>query len=331
LHYGLVERRGVLVLIAAPGMGKTTLLYRLLEQWKERADTIFVCRPPESREQLLAFLLEDLGLTPEPAYVQNWRRLQTHALECRRRGRRLILVIDEAQALSDTELEEVRLLSNLEAPEEKFVDIILAGQSGLAELLARPEQTQLRQRIGVSAQIPALDLAEVRRYVEHRLRVAGQARARILSGPAMAALAEMSGGVPGNINTICFEALSQVFAEGHRKVGEPALRRAAAILSPGLHAGGLSGARPRPKFGWIAAAVGAGVAAGALAANLYHVSRSLEWRSPARFFSAVTAVEAAPPATLSPAPGPALAESSLAQPPSSGQVRVSPAEEIPTP
>jgi hypothetical protein len=243
----------------------------------------------------------------------------------------LILLIDEAQALSDGELEEVRLLSNMEAPEEKLVDIILAGQPALAERLAGADYALIRQRIEVGTQIAPLAPAEVRRYVEHRLQVAGQARTRILSRAALAALAEVSAGVPRKINTVCFEALSQAFAEGRKKISEAALRRATGVLLPVPGAVASPVVLRRPKLGWVAAAVCSGIVVGALAANLYSPRRPLEWRLPAWFFGAVTPVQAAPPPILSPAPGPALADSSLAQPPSSGQVRVSPAQEIPGP
>jgi general secretion pathway protein A len=300
LHYGLVEHRGILVLTAAAGMGKTTLLYRLLEQWRDRAAVAFLFRPPESRDELLGAVLEDLGLSAGGTYSEKWRQLQNQALECRRRGRRLLLFVDEAQTLGALLLEEIRLLSNLESPEEKLLDVVLAGQPSLLEQLLQPESSEFRQRVGVWARIAALDAAEVRRYVQHRLKVAGRLRGRILQRRALAALDELSGGVPRNINNLCFEALSQAFAEGHKHVEEVAVRRAAAALGPEL---GPPMAAPgrvatSPRMGWVAAAVAAGIAVGALAASLYFPR---EWRKPEWRFWNLTAVSAAPANTVSPA------------------------------
>jgi len=111
LHYGLLERRGVLVLAARPGMGKTSLLHHLIERWKDKADTAFLYRPPETREEMIAGVLEDLGLEPGPSYAENCRRLRDQAFESRRRGRRLLLIFDEAQGIPPEVLEEIRRLS----------------------------------------------------------------------------------------------------------------------------------------------------------------------------------------------------------------------------
>jgi general secretion pathway protein A len=298
LHYGLAERRGLLVLTAGPGRGKTTLLYRLLEHWRERAEVAFLFRAPETREQLLAALLEDLGITPEPGYAQNWRRFESYALECRQKGRRLVLLFDEAQGLPDAVLEEIRLLSNLEAPEEKLVEIVLAGQPALAERLAAEGHEQFRQRVGVWAEIAPLDPADVRRYVDHRLRVAGRTRGRLLTRKAVAALADASGGIPRHINSICFEALSQTFAEGRKRINENALRQAAGSVTPPLEGPAAAHVRPapgRPGLGWMAAAITAGVLLGALAANLYFPNRLGERLAPAWPFWKATSVSAAPP------------------------------------
>jgi general secretion pathway protein A len=301
LHYGLAEGRGILVLTAGPGRGKTTLLYRLLEHWRDRAEVAFLFRAPETREQLLAALLEDLGIAPEPGYAQNWRRLESYALECRRKGRRLVLLFDEAQGMPDAVLEEIRLLSNLEAPDEKLVEIVLAGQPALTERLAAEGHEQLRQRVGGWTQIATLDKFDVRRYLEHRLRIAGRTRGRLLTRKALAALAEASGGIPRNINSICFEALSQAFAEGRKRINEDALRQAAGGVTPPLERAAVPHGLPgpgRPGLGWMAAAITAGVLLGALAANLYFPDRRGERLVPAWPFWKATAVSAAPPSMV---------------------------------
>lgn len=221
LHYGLLERRGVLVLAARPGMGKTTLLHHLLERWKDKADTAFLYRPPETREEMIAGVLEDLGLDPGPNYAENCRRLRDQAVESRRLGRRLLLVFDEAQGIPPEVLEDIRRLSNLETPDEKLIDILLVGQAGLAL-----EEEALRQRVAIRAEIRELDAAEVRRYVEHRMRAAGRPRGRVFSRGALARIADLSGGIPRNINTICFQALSAAFAKGAKRVRRSAFEPA---------------------------------------------------------------------------------------------------------
>lgn len=244
LHYGLLERRGVLVLAAPPGMGKTSMLHHLLKHWKDKADTAFLYRPPETREEMIAGVLEDLGLEAGPNYAESCRRLRDQAVESRRLGRRLLLFFDEAQGIPPEVLEEIRRLSNLETPDEKLLDILLAGQAGLALAEA------LGQRVAIWAEMEALDAAEVRRYVEHRMRAAGRPRGGVFSRGALARIAELSGGIPRNINTICFQALSAAFAQGEKRVGRSAFEPVP---------------QHRPWFRWSAAA-GVLLVAGGLAA-----------------------------------------------------------------
>ena len=269
LHYGLLERRGWMSLIAPPGMGKTTLLYHLMELWKGRAEIAFLCDPPETREQMLAAVLEDLGIAAPAGYVEGRRMLQAMATECRRQGKRVVLIFDEAQALSPALLEQIRLLSNFQTPEEKLIEIILAGQPSLGERLATPECEQLRRRVAVTAKIEKLDPAEVRRYVEHRLRQAGGKNSRVFTNRALTLLAEASGGVPGDINTICFEALSGACARGKKKVDDQEVRRALVALSTQYPSAGRAAAQARgpSRLRWVSGA--AAVAALALASGSY--------------------------------------------------------------
>lgn len=265
LHYGLNQRRGFLVLIAPPGAGKTTLLHYLLERWKGRAEIALVFHPPETRELMIAAVLEDLGLASAGAYAEGRRLLHALALDCCRRGKRLLLVFDEAQNIPPAVLEEIRLLSNFETSKEKLIEIVLAGQSGLAERLQSPELEQLRQRIGVWAAIGPLDRSEVRRYVEHRLRVAGCERPRLFTRGALERLAQSSQGIPRNINALCFEALSSVFAEGKRRVEERQIPQ----KSPELASSEVRYGRPLPRLRWVTAAATVALGAAVLLAGAY--------------------------------------------------------------
>jgi general secretion pathway protein A len=296
LHYGLLERRGVLVLAAPPGMGKTTMLHHLLKHWKDKADTAFLYRPPETREEMIAGVLEDLGLEAGPTYAENCRRLRDQAVESRRLGRRLLLFFDEAQGIPAEVLEEIRRLSNLETPDEKLIDILLVGQAGLALAEA------LGQRVAIWAEMEALDAAEVRRYVEHRMRAAGRPRGQVFSRDALARIAELSGGIPRKINTICFQALSAAFAKGEKRVGRSAFEPIP---------------QQRPRFRWSAAA-GVLLVAGGLAAVA-----SVQWPAPRAVASVQWPVSSNPaPTTVLAAAAPQLVEPQLPEPDPGRVVRV---------
>jgi len=268
LHYGLMERRGLQVLSARAGMGKTTLLHYLLERWKGRAETAFVFHPPETREQMIAAVLRDLGLKPDPDYGQSCRLLHALAVESRRQGKRLFLIFDEAQHLAPALLEEIRLLSNFESPEEKWIEIILAGQPALEQRLASEECEQLRQRLSICARLREIDAADVRRYVEHRLRVAGRQRGRLFTRRAFSLLAEASQGIPRNINAICFEALSLAWAEGKQMIGEREIRQAVSEIRQTARPAPASLAQRAPRrLRWAGGMAALGLLVGALAAR----------------------------------------------------------------
>jgi hypothetical protein len=146
-------------------------------------------------------------------------------------GKRFVLVVDEAQNLADPVLETVRLLSNFETSHTKLLQIVLAGQPQLAEKLAQPRLAQLRQRITVLSRLEALPPEETVRYINHRLRVAGYCGQPLFTAEAMAVIAESSGGIPRNINNICFNALSLGYAEGRKMIAPETVRTVIAKLS----------------------------------------------------------------------------------------------------
>src|SRR4030088_2160750 len=174
LFYGIETGRGFLSLIAEPGMGKTTLLFQLLQRWKGYVHSAFLFQTQCDSRELFRYLLEDLGLkTSGEDVVRMHADLNDFLYRETKAGKRIVVFIDEAQNLSDSVLETVRLLSDFEAPDRKLLQIILAGQPELAQRLSRPGLAQLRQRIAIQARLDPLPAAEVVCYVHHRLQGAG--------------------------------------------------------------------------------------------------------------------------------------------------------------
>ena len=225
LYYGVEASRGFLALIAEPGMGKTTLLFQLLEQLRESACAAFLFQTQCDSRELLRYLLADMGIDSQGHdLVEMHEQLNDALTRLKRADRRFVLVIDEAQNLDDSVLETVRLLSDFETPSSKLMQIILSGQPQLAAKLARPSLAQLRQRIAILGRLEPFSPAETDRYIDHRLRVAGYEGGALFASDARAIIAARSRGIPRNINNLCFNALSLGYALGRKKIdGEIAL------------------------------------------------------------------------------------------------------------
>src|SRR5437773_1869555 len=239
LFYGIDAGRGFLALIAEPGMGKTTLLFQLLKRLKGSVLSAFLFQTQCDSHELLRYLLEALGLESRGQdLVQMHAQLNEFLYREAVAGRRVAVFIDEAQNLSDTVLETVRLLSDFEAADKKLLQIVLAGQPALAQRLARPSLVQLRQRIAVQAQLDPLPLGETVRYVQHRLKVAGYQGPELFTRDAMELIAERSRGIPRLINNLCFNALSLACAMRLWQIESGVAKEAAEDLSTGLHVSG---------------------------------------------------------------------------------------------
>lgn len=209
LYYGIESGRGFLALIAKPGMGKTTLLFHLLEKFRHNARTAFLFQTQCSSREFMRFLLAELGVE---SYDQDFVRMHEEfnklLLQEARAGRRFIVVVDEAQNLDASVLETVRLLSDFETPRAKLLQIILAGQPELADKLASRHMAQLRQRVSLLNRLSPLSIEETRKYVDHRLRVVGHSGTALFTPEAMVAIARFTEGIPRNINNFCFNVLS---------------------------------------------------------------------------------------------------------------------------
>ncbi len=219
LTYGLQERAGFILLAGEVGSGKTTIIRNLINDLDEDIALSRVFNTRADAAQILAMINEDFGLEiAGKDKIALLRDLNDHLVALHAEGLRALIIIDEAQNLSAEVLEEIRLLSNLEADTIKLVQIVLVGQPELVEVITRPELRQLRQRIGIHCQLEPLTRAEVEGYVYHRLETAGNREAVFWHAGAFDLIYHYSGGVPRLINQFCDFALLCVFAEQKREL-----------------------------------------------------------------------------------------------------------------
>jgi general secretion pathway protein A len=254
LVYGL-QGGGFVQLTGEIGTGKTTVCRALLDQLPSEVDVAMIFTPRLTAVELLAAVGQELHVEV-PAGTTSVKQLvdalSKKLLDAHARGRRTVVIIDEAQNLSTAVLEELRLLTNIETTREKLLQVILIGQPELAELLQRPELRQLGQRVTARYHLRPFGFAETKGYVAHRLEVAGQ-REMLFTRPALWLVHRRSGGVPRLINNICDRALLGAFAKGKRRVTAGIVRRAAnEVLGPG------------PGQYWFEAGIAAAVIGGIL-------------------------------------------------------------------
>lgn len=231
LVYGIEAGRGFLALIAKPGMGKTTLLFRLLEQLQTSSRTAFLFQTQCNSRELLRYLLMDWGCpTSGQEFVVMHSQLNEALTKGALDGKRSVLILDEAQNLDDSVLETLRLLSDFETPQDKLLQIVLAGQPQLAEKLLRPNLAQLRQRIAMVGRLEPFSREEVVRYIEDRLQIAGHVGEPLFTGRALEMITLHSQGIPRNINNLCFNALSLGCALGRKRIDSEIVREVIADL-----------------------------------------------------------------------------------------------------
>ncbi len=207
--YGIEAGRGFIGLIAPPGMGKTTLLFHLLEKFRSSARTAFLFQTQCNSREFMRFLLAELGYEcDDHDFVKMHEEFNKRLLQEARAGNRFIVVIDEAQNLEPSVLETVRLLSDFETPRAKLMQIILAGQPELADKLARPGMIQLRQRVSLMTGLKPLSFEETNKYIQHRLRAVGYQGGPMFTPDALLRVSDFTSGIPRNINNLCFNCLS---------------------------------------------------------------------------------------------------------------------------
>jgi len=220
LTYGIQTRKGIVLLTGEVGTGKTTLLNKLLDWLHERqAATSFIFNTQLSASDLFDCLMADFGIPPASRTKgEMLMRLNRWLLERHQVGQSAVLVVDEAQNLSQQALEEIRLLTNLETSSEKLLQIVLSGQPELEEKLRHPQLRQLLQRITLRCRTSQLSLAETRGYVAERLHIAGANGEPIFSTEAIESIYNYARGIPRVINVLCEHALINAYIDQQRPV-----------------------------------------------------------------------------------------------------------------
>lgn len=230
LLYGVGAGGGFILLTGEVGTGKTTINRCLLEQLPDSADVAIVLNPALDALDLLATVCDELGIERDSHELRLKHltdALHQFLLSNHQRGRKTVLMIDEAQHLGFDVLEQIRLLTNLETNEEKLLHIILIGQPELAAKLAKPELRQLNQRITARFELKALSADETGAYVRHRLHVAGLPAGRALFPPRLLrAIHRESGGIPRLINLLCDRMLLGAYGRGSDTLDRSLLKSA---------------------------------------------------------------------------------------------------------
>jgi general secretion pathway protein A len=227
LIYGVESRKGFVLLTGEVGTGKTTLVNQLLDRLREQnVAAAFVFNPRMNVQQFLNYVVADFGITNElPSKVKRdkdeiLRDLNNWLLDRYRSGQTAVLIVDEAQNLSEKLLEEIRLLTNLETSTDKLLQVVLVGQPELEQKLKQPNLRQLRQRISLWARTHALSSDETEAYVAERLRIAGSNGERIFDSSALLEIHRFSGGIPRVVNLICEHCLVAAFADQKKQVSK---------------------------------------------------------------------------------------------------------------
>ncbi|HSW07640.1 AAA family ATPase [Aquabacterium sp.] len=274
LNYGLRRGGGFVLLTGEIGAGKTMVWRCFLEQLPSDFDVAYVVNPKLGVEALLARVCEDLrvDLPAGARVVDPIDALHGHLLLAHARGRRTLIVVDEAQALSVDVLEQLRLLTNLDTSDRKLVQVLLIGQPELRTMLEKPAMEPLAQRVVARFHLPALAEAETTRYIAHRLSVAGLAGEVPFDAGALARVHQLCGGVPRRINVLCDRTLISAHAARASRIDRRLVDIAAGAVFgrsaaphapvPDAAAAVMVAPQRQPKTAWL---VGGGVAAGALA------------------------------------------------------------------
>jgi type II secretory pathway predicted ATPase ExeA len=212
LEFGVMNNAQFSVITGDIGSGKTTLVRYLLRQLNPKVTNVgLISNTPQGREELLQSIMVALNLPFEGTYSALLKSFHDFLYAERAKGRRTLLIVDEAQNLEETALEGLRMLSNINVDKNQFLQLILVGQPQLKEMLCRPQLIQFAQRVSSDFHLKPLAQNEVAQYIQFRLAAVG-ARVQLFSAEACSMIAEASGGIPRIINVLCDTALVYGFS-----------------------------------------------------------------------------------------------------------------------
>jgi general secretion pathway protein A len=222
LNYAISSRKGVTVLTGESGCGKTTMIRAAIAAQDGRQTTcVNLVNPRLTRDEFFAFLTKILALpvAKSPTKTECLAALEQRLEEYDRDGHQCVLIVDEAQSISDDVVEEIRLLTNMQPTELPVLLIIMAGQPEFADRLDSPTFRHLKQRVALRCHLPALTSAETANYIANRIRVAGGSPKHVFSREAVELIHSVSGGIPRVISVLCDNALVSGFGSNERPVG----------------------------------------------------------------------------------------------------------------
>ena len=227
LEYGILNKAGFIAVTGEVGSGKTTLLKYLFNQIKEKLDIAFLLNTNLDPQELLEILVKEFELTPK-SYKKSdlFECLADHFITQYSKGRRCVIIVDEAQNLPLASFEELRMLSNIEKDDDFIIQIVFVGQPELKEKLSNPSLMQLSQRISVYYHLSPLDMEEVQNYILHRLKVAGyKGEKPLFEDDAVKLIYEFSEGIPRLINLICDMALVYAFTDNLKTITSDIIKK----------------------------------------------------------------------------------------------------------
>lgn len=232
LDYGIFSRAPITVITGEIGSGKTTLVQHLLRNTDASLTIGLISNAQGGRGELLQWVLNALSVevSNDATYVQKFQKLQDFLISEYGAERRVILIFDEAQNLSMEGLEELRMLTNINANKDELIQLILIGQPELRDLIRSAKLKQLAQRVAASFHIPAMDEETVAHYIRHRLQTVG-GQGDEFTGGACRIVHEQTGGVPRLVNQLCDMAMVYAWSREQRTVTEKTLQN---VLDDGL-------------------------------------------------------------------------------------------------
>ena len=253
LHYGIRRREGFMVLYGDIGAGKTTLCRTVLDTLDNNVYTALLLNPFLSETDLIKAILKDFGVPVSSAGKQELiHALNEFLLSIVEKGARAVVVIDEAQNIPLTTLEQIRILSNLETNKEKLLQIVLVGQLNLIDVLSKPELRQLYQRISIKCELSPLTKDEVADYLRHRLAVAGATTLQVSFTPdGVKEMYDYSGGIPRLVNLIADRSLLAGLALNSHTIDKRAVQEAVKTLQISKQPHGKAAVSRLGKTGWL--------------------------------------------------------------------------------